>query len=37
MKTEIQIMVMLIALLFPAYAAEYKEAEIVTANEGDTL
>lgn len=37
MKTVIQTMVMLIALLFSAYAAEYKGAEIVTVNEGDTL
>jgi len=37
MKTVIQTMVVLIALLFSAYAAEYRGAEIVTVNEGDTL
>ena len=37
MKTVIQTMVVLIALLFSLNAAEYKGAEIVTVNEGDTL
>jgi hypothetical protein len=37
MKTAIQIMVVVIALLLPAHAAEYKGAEIVTVGQGDTL
>lgn len=37
MKTVIQTMVVLIALLFSLNAAEYKGGEIVTVNKGDTL